>query len=133
MKDFVEQTGCTERRDRVSVGNRNWTAPGGTQPKEYFTVTHPFHPWRGRRLELIECQRQWGLWRVCYLTVQGHRAYFPASWTDVGPRDPFVEQARGRAVARTEDLLELTRLIESSAESQLSPEQASQREGHPTN
>ncbi len=114
LPEIAEQTGCTERRDRVSVGNSNGTAPCGTQPKEYFTIIHPFHPWRGRELELIECQRQWGVWRVCYLTEQGHRAYFPASWTDVGPRDPFVEQARGRAVARVGDLLELTRLIESS-------------------
>ena len=34
----------------------------------------------------------------------------PAAWTDVGPKDPFVEQARGRAIARVADLLELTKL-----------------------
>jgi len=35
----------------------------------------------------------------------------PASWTDVGPKDPFVEQARGRAVARLEDLLTLAEMV----------------------
>jgi hypothetical protein len=36
----------------------------------------------------------------------------PASWTDVGPKDPFVEQSQGRAVARVEDLLEFVKLAE---------------------
>jgi len=34
----------------------------------------------------------------------------PASWSDVGPKDPFVEQSQGRAVARVEDLLELVKM-----------------------
>lgn len=49
-----------------------------------------------------------------YLTVEGLTAYLPAAWTDVGPRDPFVEQSRGRAIARVEDLLELVRLSASA-------------------
>jgi len=65
-------------------------------------------------LELVDCQRQWGQWRVYYLTKAGRRAYFPAAWTDAGPKDPFVEQARGRAVARVEDLLELAQLVSGS-------------------
>jgi hypothetical protein len=36
--------------------------------------------------------------------------YLPAAWTDLGPEDPFVKQAKGRAIARVEDLLELARL-----------------------
>lgn len=36
--------------------------------------------------------------------------YLPAAWTDLGPKDPFVEQAKGRAIARVEDLLELARI-----------------------
>ncbi len=87
------------------------TAPGGKQRIEYFTVTHPFHPWRGRRLELLDWRQQWGQWRVYYLTKAGHRGCFPASWTDLGPKDPFVEQARGRAIARVEDLVELAKMV----------------------
>ncbi len=79
---------------------------------QYFTVTHPFHPWCGRRFELIDSRRRWGQWRVYYVTETGCHAYLPASGTDVGPKDPFVEQADGRAIARTEDLLRLTDLIE---------------------
>lgn len=95
----------------ASVASSAGTVPGSKQPARYCTVVHPFHPWRGRRLELLECRRQWGQWRVYYLTKSGHRACFPADWTDLGPTDPFVEQARGRAVARVQDLLELAELV----------------------
>ena len=46
-----------------------------------------------------------------YLTEEGRTAYLPASWTDAGSKDPFVEQAQGRAIARIGDLLELTKII----------------------
>jgi Family of unknown function (DUF5372) len=62
-------------------------------------------------LEVLEHRRQWGQWRVYYLSKGAHRAFFPASWTDLGPADLFVEQARGRAIARVEDLLELAALV----------------------
>jgi hypothetical protein len=48
---------------------------------------------------------------VYYLNAEGVIAYLPAAWTDVGPKDPFVEQARGRAIARVEDLLQLTKMV----------------------
>jgi hypothetical protein len=40
---------------------------------------------------------------VYYLTEEGQAGFMPAVWTDVGPKDPFVEQACGRTLARTED------------------------------
>ena len=55
-----------------------------------------------------------------YLTEQGHTAYMAAAWTDVGPKDPFVEQARGRAIARIEDLLALTKMT-GAAVNQIKP------------
>ena len=80
---------------------------------QFFTITHPFHPKKGQRFELIDCQRRWGKWRVYHLTEDGQQAFLPASWTDVGPKDPFVEQAQGRAIARVEDLLELAKMTRS--------------------
>ena len=73
-------------------------------------MTHPFHPWRGRRLELIDVRLRWGQWRVYYLAADGLTAYLPAAWTDAGPPDPFVAQAQGRALARVEDLLALAKM-----------------------
>jgi hypothetical protein len=86
------------------------TTPNSDKAKQFFTIVHPFHPWRSRRFELIECRRRWGHWRVYYLNENGQLAYFPASWTDAGPKDPFIEQAKGRALVRTEDLLKLAEI-----------------------
>jgi hypothetical protein len=86
------------------------TAPKANEAKRFFTVTHPFHPWCGRRFELIDVRSRWGERRVCYLAENGDASYLPASWTDVRPLDPFIEQARGRAIARTEDLLALAKM-----------------------
>ena len=87
------------------------TAPDANDAKQSFTVTHPFHPWRGRQFELVDCRRRWGQWRVYYFSDDGNTAFMPASWTDIGPKDPFLEQSRGRAIARTEDLLELVKVV----------------------
>ena len=100
-----------QRRGCAFFGSSVGTVPRQRQPARYFTITHPFHPWRGRRFEVLEHRRQWGQWRVYYLTKTGRQAFFPASWTDLGSADPFVEQARGRAIARIEDLLELAKLV----------------------
>ena len=86
------------------------TAPKPNEPRRFFTVTHPFHPWRGRRFEWVDLRRAWGQWRVFYLVTEREIASMPASWTDVGPSDPFVEQAQGRSLARVEDLLALVKM-----------------------
>src|SRR5437879_12048331 len=95
----------------AAVGSSTGTAPGSKQPARYFTITHPFHPWRGRRLELIDCQRQWGQWRVYYLTKTGRRALFSALWTDAGPQDALFQQARGPARSRVGDVRAVVGLV----------------------
>jgi Family of unknown function (DUF5372) len=86
------------------------TAPSADESKRCFTIIHPFHPQRGQRFELIDFRQRWGQWRVYYFTKEGAKAFLPAEWTDAGPKDPFVEQAGGRAIARVEDLLELVKI-----------------------
>lgn len=46
-----------------------------------------------------------------YIAAEGQLAYMPASWTDASPKDPFVELAQGRAMARVEDLLALAKMM----------------------
>jgi len=101
-------------RFRPSTYSRSRTAPHADKEKQFFTITHPFHPKKGQRFELIDCQRRWGQWRVYHFTEDGQQAFLPASWTDAGPGDPFVEQSQGRAIARVEDLLELAKLTAGS-------------------
>jgi hypothetical protein len=49
-------------------------------------------------------------YRIYYIAENGDTSYLPASWTDLGPLDPFVEKAQGRAIASMEDLLALAKM-----------------------
>src|ERR1700730_10405672 len=92
--------------------HRSRTAPFAEDLKQYFRVTHPFHPWRGRQFEFVDCRGCWVQWRVFYYTEDGQSAFFPAGWTDAGQADPFVTLSGGQAMYRFEDLLRLVKLIE---------------------
>ena len=59
----------------------------------------------------MDRQLRWGHWRIYYFTGERQMAYLPAAWTDFGPKDPFVEQAQGRAFARTQDWLQIVDCI----------------------
>jgi Family of unknown function (DUF5372) len=74
-------------------------------------VTHPFHPLFGREFRLVDYQHNWGEDRVYFTNDSGVTSWFPASWTDVGPLEPFVAISAGRAAFRVGDLLELAGLI----------------------
>ena len=106
-----ERTGsCLNFQHSLWHGSR--TAAHAQDAARYFRVTHPFHPWRGRQFEFVDCRLCWGEWRVFYYTEDGQVAYFPSAWTDAGQVDPFVVLSRGRAVVRFEDLLRLVKLVE---------------------
>jgi len=74
-------------------------------------VTHPFHPWYGRRYELLTVRQTWGEYRVFFYDEQGALRALPANWTDAGQPDPFVALAAGRAHFRPADLLALAALV----------------------
>ena len=87
------------------------TAPNRNESKQFFTVIHPFHPWRGQRFELVELRRCSGDWRVFYLNKQGNNSSLPASWTDAVALDLSIEIAQGKAIARVRDLVQLAELV----------------------
>jgi len=74
---------------------------------DWFTITHPFHPLRGTRYELLERRKTWSADRVFYFDCNGTQRSFAAILTDVLPPDAFVEASAGRAYFRLADLLEL--------------------------
>jgi Family of unknown function (DUF5372) len=47
-----------------------------------------------------------------YVGPSGRTRSLPVGWTNVAPRDPFVEIAAGRASFRLEDLLALAALLQ---------------------
>jgi hypothetical protein len=74
-------------------------------------VIHPFHPLFGGEFQVVDYQHNWGESRVYFIDDNGQSNWFPASWTDVVPLDPFVAISAGRAAFRPDDLVELARLI----------------------
>ena len=75
-------------------------------------MTHPFHPWSGRRFELVAVRRTWRQDRVFFVLEDGTLTSVPTAWTDVVEPDVFVAVAAGRSAFRVADLLALAELIE---------------------
>jgi uncharacterized protein DUF5372 len=87
------------------------TAPLIDVATQTFQITHPFHPWYGRRFELVEYKNAWGEDRVYFRNEQQQLMALPAGWTDVVAADPFVSIAAGRSLFRADDLFDLARLV----------------------
>jgi len=79
-------------------------------------VTHPFHTLCGRDFELVTFRQNWGEDRVYFYDDNERLRAISASWTSIGPADPFVVISGGRSSFRTADLLALVALIEQSQE-----------------
>lgn len=74
-------------------------------------MTHPFHPLQGRQLEVVD-RRRFPDGEYIYLEVEsGEVERVPAAWTSLGPVDPHVALAAGRALFRVADLLRLVDLV----------------------
>jgi len=65
----------------------------------------------GREFDLVDYSLCWGEARVFFYDGTGRLCSIPATWTSIGPVDPFVEIASGRSPFRLSDLLELSRMI----------------------
>ncbi|MPW11027.1 hypothetical protein GCT19_36550 [Paraburkholderia sp. CNPSo 3155] len=75
-------------------------------------VTHPFHPWRGRRFVLATRKQNWGEDRVMFYDPHGRLRSLLASWTNVDERDVFAQVAAGKSFLRPDDLADLVVLID---------------------
>ena len=74
-------------------------------------VTHPFHPWRGRELEVLRRDIHYGEDRVFYRSQYGHVCSLPTVWTSLIER-PVYGSDRRAPLFLTSDLLELVELVE---------------------
>ncbi len=96
---------------------RSSTASDSSGAARTFQVTHPFHPWKGRRFTLVTCRQTWGEDRVYFYDEQQRLISLPTRWTDVSPSDPLRIIADGKSAFRAQDLLELVRLLRQIDES----------------
>jgi len=77
-----------------------------------FEITHPFHPWRGKRFVLTTRKQNWGEDRVTFFDEDEHLRSLLASWTDVDEPDAFTRAAAGRSWLRMDDLARLRALVD---------------------
>lgn len=87
------------------------TAPDVVGGVDSVRITHPFHPWAGREVEVLDHRNVGGIERVLLEGVDGRSAWIPASWTDVASPDPFLVASDSRSCFRVEDLLRLVELV----------------------
>jgi Family of unknown function (DUF5372) len=90
-------------------------------------VTHPFHPWFGRKFEFVSVRHTWKQHRVFFLLDDGTLTSAPIAWTDMAEPDAFVAVAAGRSHFRPQDLLTLAEVIDG-----LPPSAGSRRRVRPT-
>ncbi len=94
--------------------SRHRHAPTEQTPasSEVVTITHPFHPWRGRTLSVHYCQTG-GQEPNVRSVVDAHRLRgIPAAWTNLRQVDDFERVSAGRAWFRPDDLAELRVLVD---------------------
>ena len=87
------------------------TAPGADSAVRWVTITHPFHPERGRRVVLVDERASRYGNRVWYEGENGTVGSVPADWTSLSVPDPFEVVAAGRVAFRPIDLVALVALI----------------------
>jgi len=75
-------------------------------------VTHPFHPFFGRTIPLVEVRRTWSETSVFYRGASPYLLSIPAAWTTLCDADPFIALTQGRSAFRCEDLLALRRYLD---------------------
>ena len=92
--------------------NEATTTPNGTDRADSFTVTHPFHPLAGQRIDLVVERIAWGESRVFFLEpVSGKLKSLPTAWTSRAAPDSFLHLAAGRSILRLVDLRALAELL----------------------
>ncbi|MFC1652736.1 DUF5372 family protein [Planctomycetota bacterium] len=88
------------------------TAPHRNNQEQNCTVTHPFHPLRGKKILIVTHKKNWGEHRVFYHQEDGRLTSIPGCWTSLYDPHPFNVISQGRSAFRFGELLELIRLIE---------------------
>jgi hypothetical protein len=74
-------------------------------------VTHPFHPFSGRRAICVGERYNRAGRRLLLRFDDGAICSVPPQWTDVIAPDPEIIMGHDRALFRVTDLLELARLV----------------------
>ncbi len=73
-------------------------------------ITHPFHPWLGRELDVLRRDIHYGEDRMFYRSRYGHVSSLPTAWTSCGDPPPRGDDGT-IPLFLAGDLLELVQLV----------------------
>ena len=112
MRPFCLWRGIMEPSLRMIFKKRPRIAPHSRVGPLHFRITHPYHPLSGQDFEVVSHRKYFTEDRVYFFDESGGYRSIPAQFTSLAPQDPFVVMSAGRSHFRTEDLLELAKVLE---------------------
>ena len=83
---------------------------GLNESVEHVTITHPFHPWKGERLQLLSGPNRRDALRVKRST--GDVVIIPRDWTDRADPNPYRTLSDSQSLLSFPHLLQLAELLE---------------------
>ena len=98
------------------AGRRQHVAAAGSD--DWVEVTHPFHPWRGRRFPRQYCLTTGNVQLVRCIVDEDTLRCLPRAWTDLRVVDDFERASAGRALFRADDLVALRSLVDTLLDDQ---------------
>ncbi len=86
---------------------------------DWVEVTHPFHPWFGRRFPRQYCLTTGNVRLVRCIVDENTLRCLPRAWTNLRVVDDFERVSAGRALFRADDLVALRSLVDTLLEEHL--------------
>ncbi len=83
---------------------------------DWVEVTHPFHPWCGRRFPCQYCLTTGNVRLVRCIVDENTLRCLPRAWTDWRVVDDFERDSAGRALFRADCLVTLRSLVDTLLE-----------------
>ena len=80
--------------------------------EDWVEVTHPFHPWRGRRFRRQYCVTTGNVQLIRCIVDEYTLRCLPRAWTNLREVDDFERVSAGRAFFRPDDLVALRSLLD---------------------
>ena len=87
------------------------TAVDTTDATGCFRITHPFHPYTGRKFSVVARRHNWSEDRVYFHDDDKKLRSVPSQWTSLVSEDPVLVVGAGRASLSVAELLALAALL----------------------
>jgi len=97
---------------REPLARSKATAHANSTPLGWAEITHPFHPFRGRRLRILKRRRVSGVDTIIVQEPSRGTLAVPLEWTDQDQPDPYAFPSEAAPILECRCLLALVDLVE---------------------